>query len=106
MTRQPRTRHPQHQQRREGAHTALQHPLEHEGPPHVSQRRADQLHDLDLVSPCETRELDHIRDGQRGGHDQHQGNHQPDTAQEPKRRSDPLDPGLVEPHLLDTARTL
>ena len=55
---------------------------------------------------AKTRELDHVRDGQCCGHDQHQHDHQPDTAQEHNRRGYPLDPGLVEPHLLDPAHTL
>ena len=58
---------PEREDREQSASPTLKNALGHERPADVRQRRADQLHDLNLVPPRVRREPDDVGDGQRRG---------------------------------------
>ena len=85
-------RDPQNAQRDERARSALNQPFRDEWSAYVAHRRADQLHDVQLVAPREQRQAHHAGHGKSGGKHQQRGQCHPAGANDVYGVHQPLNP--------------
>ncbi len=80
----------------------LQDAFGDEGPADEGERRPDELHDFNFVTPGIGRQADDIGDRHRRGDREQGDDDQADGADEPDRRSESAQPTPVVPHVGDT----